>query len=120
MEKVLKHDRFVNSLCSVLESDYDVLFTHVPLYSKRNRLVGEIDVLALKNGYCDVYEVKCSPRVHKAKKQLRKLKKVMSLESKLRKAFFFCGQTGCLMSLDSRNDSFDKEDLSDWHSTGRA
>jgi len=112
MEKILKYDRFVNSLCSLLEQDYDVLFTHVPIYSKRKRLVGEIDILALKDGYCDVYEVKCSPRVHKAKKQLRRLRKVMSLESNLRGAFYYCGSSDFLHKLDDAKKSFESVDFS--------
>jgi|GEM_PF-1210178 len=112
MERILKHDKFVNNLCSVLDQDYDVIFRNVPLYSKRKRLVGEIDILALKDGYCDVYEVKCSNRRHKAKKQLKKLKKIMSLESRLRKTFFFCGDSGSILE-------FDKDKFKDMHSMFR-
>lgn len=120
MEHVLKHDKFVNSLCSLLDTDYDVIFTHVPLYSRRNRCVGEIDVLALKDGYCDVYEVKCGPRAVKAKKQLKKLRKVMSLESNLRKTFYYWGGAKQLMNFDSDKNRLERVDFDRWHSSLKA
>jgi hypothetical protein len=98
-EKVLKHDKYVFSLCSTLNALYDKIETHVPLYSSKRRLVGEIDILAFKNGICDIYEVKCSHRISKAKRQLKKLRKLMSLRLKVGKTFFFCGESNVLITI---------------------
>jgi len=65
----------------------------------RKRLIGEIDILAYKEGYCDVYEVKCSYRISKAKRQMKKIKKILSPLSRVRNCFFFCGESGTLLAV---------------------
>ncbi|MFT4303821.1 MAG: hypothetical protein ACMXYG_04590 [Candidatus Woesearchaeota archaeon] len=72
---------------------------HVPLYSRRNRLIGEVDIIGFKDGYCDLYEVKCSYRISKAKRQITKFKKILSTGSNVRNGFFFCGESGSLLML---------------------
>jgi len=99
MEKLIKHDKYVQELCASIASDYDSLFKNVPIYSKRKRLIAEIDILAKKDGYYDIYEVKCSDRVTKAKQQLKKIRKVISRSSKVRKTFFFCGESRNLVPI---------------------
>jgi len=87
-------------LCRRLESEYDSILTHVPLYSfktkrkksNKKRRIAEIDILAINKNYCDVYEVKCSYRIVKAKHQLNKIKKILSSTSKVRNSFFYCGE----------------------------
>jgi hypothetical protein len=69
----------------------------VPLYSKKKRLVAEIDILAVKDGSFDVYEVKCSYRITKAKHQLKKIRKIFPND--IRKAFFFCGESGSIVTV---------------------
>jgi hypothetical protein len=69
----------------------------VPLYSPKKRLVGEIDVLAFKDDVCDIYEVKCSYRIAKAKRQLEKVKKHIEKASPVRNIFFFCGEAESLV-----------------------
>jgi len=72
----------------------------VPLYSKRRRLVAEVDILAFEDGFCDIYEVKCSHRISKARRQVRKIKKILSLDSNnVRDGFFFCGESGNLLPV---------------------
>lgn len=66
---------------------------------KRRRLVAEIDILAIRDGVCDVYEVKCSHRIVKARQQLRKIEKVLSRTHTVGDTFFFCGASGSLMAL---------------------
>ncbi|MDP3640051.1 MAG: hypothetical protein Q8R53_02500 [Nanoarchaeota archaeon] len=63
----------MDQLCSVLASRYPLVLRNIPLYSKKKCRVAEIDVLAVKGKYCDVYEVKCSYRLSKARKQLSNL-----------------------------------------------
>jgi hypothetical protein len=65
----------------------------VCIYSKKRRRIAEIDILAKKDCRYDAYEVKCSYRKTKARKQLRKIKKLMP---QIRKTFFFCGESGIL------------------------
>ncbi|MBI5398580.1 hypothetical protein HZB03_03895 [Candidatus Woesearchaeota archaeon] len=96
---MIKHDKYVEELCSTIESRYDLLQTHVPLFSKRHRCVAEIDILAMKGDFYDIYEVKCSHRIAKAKKQLRKIKKLLSTTSRIRQVFFFCGESKTLIQV---------------------
>jgi hypothetical protein len=95
--KLNKHDGYLEGLCQKLRPDYDYILKNVPLYSKRKRLVAEIDILAFKKEYCDAYEVKCSHRITKARKQLGKIKKLMS--SRVRNTFFFCGESGLILPM---------------------
>lgn len=95
ISKPNKHDRYVESLCTAIEGKYDYLLRNVPLYSSKRRLVGEVDVLAVKDDVCDIYEVKCSYRIAKAKRQLTKVRK--HLQTRVRNAFFFCGDSESLV-----------------------
>lgn len=104
IKKIIKHDKYLKKLYEKLEHHYDNIYTNVPIYSKRNRLIGEIDILAKKENEFDIFEVKCSHRLVKAKKQLKRIKKNFnkskySKGSHLRNMFFFCGLTGELISL---------------------
>jgi len=97
IEKLIKHDKYVEDLCLRLEPRYDFLVKNVPLYSRRRRLVAEIDLMAFDGGACDIFEVKCSYRISKAKRQLRKIRKVVT--RKIRNSFFFCGESGMLIHV---------------------
>ncbi|MBN1793216.1 hypothetical protein JW826_06040 [Candidatus Woesearchaeota archaeon] len=109
-----KHDQYVEALCRRIEPRYDLILKHIPLYaktrsSKRKRhsarkmsLVGEIDVLAYKGGSCDAYEVKCSYRVLKARKQLTRVRKLLRYEQKIRKSYFYCGESGKIELLEPK------------------
>ncbi|RMF56092.1 hypothetical protein D6745_00260 [Candidatus Woesearchaeota archaeon] len=96
MARKLKHDRYVEALCEIIKSEYDEIILNIPLYSKRKRKVAEIDILARKGKDYDAYEVKCSYRILKAKKQLRKIKKLLPNINNL---FFFCGESGKLEAI---------------------
>ncbi|HIH38051.1 TPA: hypothetical protein HA245_03875 [Candidatus Woesearchaeota archaeon] len=91
-----KHDMYLELLCEKLKDEYDSLFVNIPLFSKKNRRIAEIDILAWKDGQCDVYEVKCSYRVTKAKKQLRRIKRLIP---RVRNMFFFCGESRLLEEI---------------------
>ncbi|PLW79300.1 hypothetical protein C0585_08475 [Candidatus Woesearchaeota archaeon] len=88
---------YVEELSSIIEDEYDFVLRNIPIYSKRNRLVGEIDLMGIKDDKIDVYEVKCSHRIVKAQKQLKKIKKYY--KDKVRNTFFFCGESGALLSV---------------------
>lgn len=89
----------MKDLCEEIKPKYDFLLEKIPLYSKRKRLVAEVDVLAFKKNICDVYEVKCSYRITKARHQLRKIRKLLSRKSKVRNTFFFCGEAKTLIMV---------------------
>lgn len=81
-------------LCEEIDERYDSISTHVPVFSKnRKRSVAEIDVIAKKGKKIDVFEVKCSYRKMKAKKQLKRIKRLFP---RVRRTFFFCGEAGIL------------------------
>ena len=76
-----------------MESHYDNITTNIPLFSDTaNRKLAEIDLLAERDdGDCDAFEVKCSYRKVKAKKQLRKIKKLVP---EVKRTYFYCGESG--------------------------
>jgi len=92
----LKHDRYLEDLCEQIKGDYDDIYTNVELFSKRKRKIAEIDILAVKDNRYYVYEVKCSYRISKAKRQLRKIKKLLP---RVRQLFFFCGESGIVEAI---------------------
>jgi len=86
----LKHDKYLEDLCESIKDDYDGLWKNVTLFSpKTKRKVAEIDVLAVRDNKYYVYEVKCSYRISKARRQLKKIKRLLPNVSEL---FFFCGE----------------------------
>ncbi|MBC8500317.1 MAG: hypothetical protein ISS25_02790 [Nanoarchaeota archaeon] len=91
--KKLKHDKYIEDLHDRLKPNYDVITTNIPLYSKKKRKIAEIDVLAEREDTCDAFEVKCSYRPVKAKKQLRKIRKLVP---KVKRTYFFCGESGAI------------------------
>jgi len=91
--KLIKHDRYVKELVSLIRPNYDSISTHIFL-SNNKRVIGEIDIVAEKNGKIDVFEVKCSYRIYKARQQLRKIKKY--LDKPINNFFFYCGSANLL------------------------
>jgi len=92
-----KHDRYLIELCEKIRDTYDVLLTNVKL-KKDERLVGEIDIYARKGTRIDLYEVKCSYRIAKAKKQLKKAEKFLKIENG--RKYFYCGNSDLLLCID--------------------
>ena len=97
-KKLTKHEHYVHLLSRIVESSYDQILLNVPIYSKRKRLVGEIDLVGVKDGRYDIYEVKCSYRISKAKRQLEKVKGHLERHM-VRDAFFFCGANRALICI---------------------
>ena len=89
---------YLQDLCEKVKCDYDSLSTNVRLYSKKGRVLAEIDLLAIRENSCDVYEVKCSYRITKAKKQLLRIKRLMPHVTNL---YFFCGESGLLKVVEA-------------------
>ena len=75
--KLNKHDRYVQKLVRQICSDYDAISTHLKL-ERRKRMVAEIDIIARRGDELHFFEVKCSYRIVKARKQLKKIKKIFS------------------------------------------
>ena len=92
--KLSKHDRYVLELSNRIKDNYDSISVNVPVkYSKRS--FGEIDIIAKKGDRFDLYEVKCSYRILKAKKQLIRLKRYLKLENA--GSYFYCGNSKLLV-----------------------
>jgi len=94
--KLTKHDRYVLELKNKIKHKYDSISMNVKVASKK-RSLGEIDIVAKKGKNVDLYEVKCSHRIVKARKQLKRMKRLMNLEKS--KVYFYCGSSGMLMSV---------------------
>ncbi len=93
---ISKHDRYVLELSNKIKDDYDSISVNVPVkHSKRS--LGEVDILAKKGNRFDLYEVKCSYRILKAKKQLSRLKKYLKLENA--RSYFYCGNSKLLVTV---------------------
>lgn len=97
-----KHDKYVDELCVMLSDQYDFLETHVRLFksckAKKKRVVAEADVVAYKEDYCHVYEVKCSHRPTKARQQLEKIQVYLR---RVKKTFFYCGESKAIIPIKS-------------------
>ena len=94
--KLSKHDRYVLELSNRIKQDYDSLSLNVPLKASK-RSLGEIDIIAKKGDRLDLYEVKCSYRIVKAKRQLKKLKTILNLKNA--GSYFYCGNSKLLVTV---------------------
>lgn len=93
--KLSKHDKYVLELSNKIKNNYDSISVNVPVkHSKRS--LGEIDIIGKKGSRFDLYEVKCSFRILKAKKQLSRLKKYLKLENA--RSYFYCGNSKLLVT----------------------
>ena len=91
-----KHDRYLRELSAKIKHKYDFLICNVPI-KKSKRKIGEIDIIGRKGDKFDIYEVKCSYRIIKAKKQLSRIKNILDIEGG--NSFFYCGSAGMLISI---------------------
>ncbi len=87
-----KHDRYVQDLYKKVQDRYDYLILDYEI-GKSKRTLGQIDLAGVKDDRTDLFEVKCSYRIHKAEKQLRRARKIMRSNGQL---FFYCGSSGVL------------------------
>ena len=95
-QRLSKHDRYVLELRDKIRHRYDSISVNVKVASKK-RSLGEIDLVARKGRKIDLYEVKCSHRIVKARKQLTRMKRLMNLSQS--GAYFYCGSSGMLVSV---------------------
>lgn len=91
-----KHDRYLQELCSKIKDEYDSISTNVKI-SNRKRSLGEIDVIAKKGDSLDLYEVKCSYRITKAKKQANSIRKHFA--QRIANFYFYCGATASIVLI---------------------
>ncbi|RMF06992.1 hypothetical protein D6764_00880 [Candidatus Woesearchaeota archaeon] len=91
--KLKKHDQYVKELYEQLRHRYDYLSANVPIINSK-RILGDIDIYAVKGDRIDLYEVKCSYRIHKAKHQLQKVRRF--LNNPEGENYFYCGTSKVL------------------------
>lgn len=91
-----KHDMYVLELKDKIKHKYDFISVNVKIAGKK-RSLGEIDIIAKKGNKVDLYEVKCSHRIVKARKQLNRMKRLMNLNKS--RAYFYCGSSESLVSV---------------------
>lgn len=94
--KLSMHDRFVQELVEQIKDKYDFLIYNVPIGNTR-RTLGEIDIIGRCGDKYDLYEVKCSFRIFKAKKQLARAMKFLDFENM--RSFFYCGSSRKIVSM---------------------
>jgi len=94
--KLTKHDRYVLELKDKIKHKYDFISVNVKVASKK-RSLGEIDIVAKRGNKVDLYEVKCSHRIVKAKKQLHRMRKLLQLDKS--RSYFYCGSSGSLLMV---------------------
>ena len=93
-----KHDRYVQRLYDRIKDDYDAVEMNVVL-STRKCAQAEIDIVAYKDDEMHVYEVKCSYRFTKAKRQLQKILRLLKRPAV---AYFYCGSADRLECVATR------------------
>jgi len=76
------------------------VYRSLPLHSGKGRLIAEIDVIGVGAHGVDIFEVKCSNRVVKARKQLQKIKRLFGsgLDEQVN-TWFYCGEAGRLLQI---------------------
>ncbi|MBD3208799.1 hypothetical protein GF367_00060 [Candidatus Woesearchaeota archaeon] len=90
----------MEQLYDQLKSSYAQVFRGLPLISQRGRMVGEIDLLAVNESTIDVFEVKCSFRPVKARKQLNKIIKLFGADiNKEVNTWFYCGEAAKILKI---------------------
>ena len=94
--KLTKHDRYVLELRDKIKHKYDFVSVNVKVPGKK-RSLGEIDIVARKGNKVDLYEVKCSHRIVKARKQLKRMRRLMNLNKS--KSYFYCGSSENLIDV---------------------
>ena len=87
---------YVLELSNNIKDNYDSISLNVPVKHLK-RSLGEIDIVAKKGNRLDLYEVKCSFRILKAKKQLDRVKKYLKLENS--RSYFYCGSSKMLVTV---------------------
>ena len=97
-DKLSKHDRYVEELCDKIKGQYDSVSKHVTLRAKK-RMLAEVDVLAKRGDMVDLYEVKCSPRIAKARRQLKKLARYLGRGMNISNCYFYCGSSHSVMTI---------------------
>jgi len=85
-----KHDRYVQELYKKVQDRYDYLILDYEIGTNK-RLLGQVDLAGVRKDKTDLFEVKCSYRIHKAQKQLKRAQKIMRVQGNL---FFYCGSSG--------------------------
>lgn len=95
LQRPNKHDRFVLELYKKVQDRYDYLILDYNIANKK-RMLGQVDLCGVKGDTTDLYEVKCSPRIHKAHKQLVRAQKIMHVQGQL---FFYCGSSGAIQEV---------------------
>ncbi|MBI4452169.1 hypothetical protein HY637_01950 [Candidatus Woesearchaeota archaeon] len=96
LKRLSKHDRYVLELSNKIKHKYDSVSVNVPIrHSKRS--LGEIDIIAKKGNRFDLYEVKCSYRILKAKKQLSRIRNILNLKNA--RSYFYCGSSRMLVTV---------------------
>ena len=92
-----EHEVFVNNLCNALKGSFDYVEANKEI-STFNSNILEIDVFALRGDDVYLFEVKCSHRISKATKLLRRAKKYFS-EYDTVKLLFYNGSANKLVEL---------------------
>lgn len=89
-----KHDTYVEELKNMISSRYDSLSTNMHFQISR-KSEAEMDIVARKGNRIDIYEVKCSYRLAKAKQQLKRAKRIL----KATNTYFYCGSSKNLQNI---------------------
>ena len=79
-----------------IKSDYDVLERHVVISSKKCSQA-EIDLIGYKDGKVTVFEVKCSFRIVKARRQLARIKRLLNIRDVA--LMFYCGTADQMLEV---------------------
>jgi hypothetical protein len=103
---ILKHDRHLCTLIETIKPHYTQIYRQVPIYSAKHRLIAEIDLIAVKETGVDIFEVKCSFRIHKAKKQLQKLHKLFGTAYHTQQVqyYFYHGEGKQIIQITQNNE----------------
>lgn len=87
-----EHDKAIEELEEKVRNNYQITIRNVPYYFPYSQdVVGELDLVGIRNGNWDIYEVKTNDGYETAVKQLDRAQRLLSSCAKIR-TFYYSGR----------------------------
>jgi hypothetical protein len=94
MGKKNKHDRTIDELEELVKGKYQMVLKNVNYTTPRHcNILGELDLVGIRNDNWDIYEVKTYNGLDKAREQLQRAREHLQGCGNIR-AFYYSSETG--------------------------
>lgn len=86
----------MQELVTQIRPNYEDISTH-QIFKKKRRMITELDIVAKRGNEVHIFEVKCSYRITKARKQLNRARNLFRGQKTA--CFFYCGMGKSLVEV---------------------